>query len=433
VIQPRTGIRNRIPIRIYRDESGQALVLVAVGMAAILSFAALAIDVGQLHYAQSKLQAAADAAAIAGALEISYCGGTKDCTAMQKAAQTALVENGFSGSTLYTQCATAGSGLTITVNNAPCALGSTTKDPEYGNPNYVEAVVTKSQPTYFAGILGIHSVKITTRAEATIGNDPFCVYLSGPTGDDLKINGSGIKLTASCGIMDNSTSNQALLVNGSGNTLSATTIDVAGNYTNNGSGNSISPTPVTGATTLTDPLSWVPTPTAGSCTTYNGTASTIGPGTYCSGLTINGSNTVTFSSGVYIVEGAMTINGTNTVTGNGVTFYFTSGGSLTINGNNHVDLVAPTTGNYAGILFDQNASDTNTLTLNGDSTSVFQGAIYAPGAELLINGGGNVAAYTIIDTKSLLDNGTTPFNIGNDYSSLPGGSPAKSVTAVLAE
>jgi Putative Flp pilus-assembly TadE/G-like len=417
-----------------RDESGQALVFVAVALSAIVGFAGLVIDVGQLRYAQAHLQAAADAAAMAGALEYSYCSNV-DCSAMQAAAQTALAENGLPGSTLQAQCpTTTGSGLTLTVNNGPCALG--TNDPNYHNPHYVEVVVSEAQPTYLARLLGINSTRITARAEATSGNSPFCVQILDPGGITFTDNGSAT-LTASCGIIVDSSSSQAFIANGN-TTINSTAIDIHGGELINGHP-TLNPTPVTGVPELPDTLSWLNqyAPSAGSCTYSNevvqsSTPLTLNPGTYCGGLTINGNSNVTFSPGVYVMTGNMIINGGDTVSGNGVTFYFSSG-SLTMNGSSQANLIAPTTGTYAGILYFQNQSDSSEMILNGSTSSAFQGALYLPDANLTINGSGNTAAYTILDAYSLTMNGGVNFTIGNDYSSLPGGSPAKGVTAVLAE
>ncbi len=419
----------------FRQESGQALVLTGLSMILVICFAGLAIDVGQLRYAQRQLQSAADAAAIAGALEISYC-GTSNCAAMQNAAKTAVEENGYTVADLVTQCATSsGSGLSLAVNNGPCAMGSTTKDPNYGNTSYVEAVVTKDKLTYFISLFGFTSVTLSARAEATVGNDPFCLYTStqntgSGAANAILMNGNAT-LTMSCGIMDDSGSSTALLVNGSV-TITSTEIAVHGGVLNNGS-TKVTPAPLTNVPAMNDPLSWLNSdkPAAGSCSSYSG-GSSVSPGTYCSGITINGNKSVTFQPGTYVLGGNMIINGTNSISGTGVTFYFSSG-SLIMNGNSHADLVAPTTGTYAGILFFQDSNDSSMMILNGDSTSVFQGTLYLPGANLTINGNGNLAAYTIIDAASFTDNGNAAFHLGNDYSSLPGGSPAKGVAAVLAE
>lgn len=56
--------------KFFRDESGQTLALVALAMAVIMGFAALAFDVGLMANSRSRLQNAADAAALAGAMEI---------------------------------------------------------------------------------------------------------------------------------------------------------------------------------------------------------------------------------------------------------------------------------------------------------------------------------------------------------------------------
>jgi Flp pilus assembly protein TadG len=409
------------------DESGQALVLVAVAMAVILGLAGIVVDVGQLHYTQSRLQAAADAAAVSGALEIAYCGGTSNCALLQAAAQKALAENGLAGSTLVTQCATGtGSGLTLTVNNGPCNSAS---DPNYGNTNYVEALVSEPQPTYFIRILGITSTTLTARAEATIGNLPFCVDTLGSSGTTFQNNGG--TLTASCGILVNSTGSHAFVSNGG--TVTASAIDVSGG--DQITGGSVTPTPITNSPGLPDPLSWVPTPTIGGCTysaayVVNTTGSvTLNPGNYCGGIIVN-SGAATFSPGLYTLGGSgLLVNG-GSMSGNGTTFYFQAG-SAVFNGTSSINLVAPTTGTYAGILFFQNSSDASAATINGGAGSVFQGALYFPHAPVQLNGG-NVAAYTIVVSQSVQMNGSS-FNIGNDYSSLPGGSPAKGVTAVLAE
>jgi hypothetical protein len=128
----------------------------------------------------------------------------------------------------------------------------------------------------------------------------------------------------------------------------------------------------------------------------------------------------------------MLVNGSDTVSGNSVTFYFSTG-SLTMNGSSSANFVAPTTGTYAGILIFQDLSDASTVIVNGDSTSVWQGTLYAPAAELLLNGGSNLAAYTSIVVSTLTVNGTDTFTLGNDYSSLPGGSPIQGTAAVLME
>ena len=250
-----------------RDESGQALVIGVISMFAVLPFVALAIDVGQFRYQQQQMQSAVDAAALAGAIEVSSCGLTADCTAMTTAAQQALVENGFTGSTLKKQCASAGSGLTLTVNNGPCAMGSASADPNYSNTNYVEAVLSGPVNTFFASMVGIRSIGITVRAEAydKATNSGYCLYTStsntsssGPQG--ILLNGG--TMNASCGIYDDSGSSGALASN-SGATVNSTKFVVHGGWSPN-NGGTFSSTPVTNVDAVADPLSYLTAPTPAS-------------------------------------------------------------------------------------------------------------------------------------------------------------------------
>lgn len=243
--------------RLLKSENGSAAVMVAVSLIAVLGMMGLAIDVGQLRLAKQRLQLAADASSLAGALEGSLCAGTANCDMLTTAAQSALSENGLTGSTLLKNCA-AGSAtsLTVTVNNGPCALGGA--NPHNGNTNYVEVVISQPQPTYFAGVLGISSVLIKVRAEAGLGASQNCVYTVGSTGTDIQMNGSGDLAVQSCGIIDDSSDSQALVMHGSGQ-ISASTISIVGNYIKTGSG-SISPKPLTGVAPSSDQLAYLSPP-----------------------------------------------------------------------------------------------------------------------------------------------------------------------------
>ncbi len=432
-------------MKMLNDEQGQVLVLTALTMTVLLCFLALAIDVGQLYYTQRQLQTAADAAALAGALEVSQCGSTTNCTPLQTAAKSAVVENGIASPAVFTQCAaTTGSGPTLVLNNGPCSLGAS--DPNYNDAKYVEAVVSKAQPTFFARLVGFNSVNIAARSEAALGPPQFCLDVLNPTASQAMLMNGNASLVAKCGVMVDSSSNTALLANGHVS-LTASAINVHGQDLLNGNP-SVSPTPQLNAPRLPDPLANTPVPQSSGCgatttspftgsptqVTVNGgkQAAVFNPGTYCGGITLNGNASATFNPGTYIIQGAMIVGGGGSIAGTGVTFYFSSN-SLTMNGNSHADLVAPTTGTYAGILLFQSPTDSTTLILNGDTTSVWQGAIYVPDAQLTLNGGANLAAYTILDVNTLVVNGNDTFTLGKDYSSLPGGPPIQGTTAYLME
>jgi Flp pilus assembly protein TadG len=56
--------------RLWKEESGQAIVMFAIGFVVLLGFTALAVDIGSVASEKSNLQNAADAAALAGAQEL---------------------------------------------------------------------------------------------------------------------------------------------------------------------------------------------------------------------------------------------------------------------------------------------------------------------------------------------------------------------------
>lgn len=466
-------------MRLLRDQSGQAVVLAAVCLAGILAMAGLAIDVGQLRYEKQRLQMAADAAALAGALELNSCAGTANCPALQTAAKDALTENGFTVGSLETNCATgSGTGLTITVNNGPCALGA--EDPHAGNTNFVEVIVSETEPTYFAGVVGIPSVAIKTRAEAALTGGPDCIYALDPDGSPaLEVAGLA-SVSAPCGIMDESKNTTPGFLGllpgdafycGLAAAVQVSQIDVAGDAST--SLCYVRPAPKTNVSVPSpaDPLAYLPEPAVSSCgsstvSPYTGAASalnisgpaTLYPGTYCGGINIMPGANVEFEPGTYILTsvngkssalpGGLQVDlGTN-VTGNGVTFYNygPAGGidfsyaSLTLGG---VNLTAPTSGTYNGILFFQSPGNTTPATIAGSTSwnTTLQGTYYFPTASITFALDGSVQ-YNILDAYDIsfelltFANGLTSganqqFN--NNYSSLANGSPVKGNGAVLVE
>lgn len=138
----------RLRLRQARDENGQVFVLLAITLVVLLGAAALVIDVGRAYYAQRALQASADAAATAGAMEL------PDPAA---AAATARAYSGAPGgknehsklppvsASVKTKC----------VSVAPCAP-----------VNAITVDQTSELDTLFAGVLGIDSFTLHAKATA---------------------------------------------------------------------------------------------------------------------------------------------------------------------------------------------------------------------------------------------------------------------------
>jgi hypothetical protein len=455
------------PRNFIREESGQTAIFAAVSLVAIISFLGLALDLGNLRWQQRRLQSATDAAALAAGLEFRDCGTVNGCTAMQQATQKSAAENGYTGATFVQNCAampTSGTGLML--NNPVCYKSG---DPNATNRNYVEVVMKQYQPTYFARIFGITKVPISARAEATRAPAP-CIYALEPNPN--VINAIAVDalavLNVKCPIVDESKNAWSMGCNVLA-AVSATSIHLSGGAEGLLCAG-ISPKPVTYAPipTPADPLAYLPKPAIpNTCaqspllglTTIQilGTA-TLYPGRYCGGLVIGPLANVTFMPGTYILTpsginllglsipltGGLTITAGAVVNGNGVTFYnagptngLTGGISFVANTNvlgiiksiSNVNLKAPTTGTYAGVLFMQDPLNTSPASITASVLGGvnLEGALYFPTASLAYLGAGS-ARFNIIVAKDIdflaLDVGQTAYEttvFGNDYSQLPGG------------
>jgi Flp pilus assembly protein TadG len=384
-----------------KAEAGQALVLGAVGLIALLGFAGLAVDMGMLRYEKRLQQTAADAAAIAGASNLPAAYGGPGSTAVTIAAQDASAANGFTDSSGNTGCPNAVGCVTVTVNNPPLS------GPHTGNNAYVEALVTAVHPTYFMRALGANQEAVTARAVATqtdSGPGDACLYsLGAPSAsiEGVNLTGSAILNAPNCGIVDNGNFN----TKGSDIIVNAGTFGVSGGWNSSGPGGTVTCTsqsagcPSSPMAAATDPLAGLASPcTQGypctvcplgsNCTvsdpainisggsacgtgcTFDGTTYTISPGTYSS-ISIGGAGSnpnVVFQPGIYIIDGALSCSvgacfnetGNATITGNGVMFYFLNNSTVNITGTPILNLTAPSPSNcptcptqYDGILMYQ--------------------------------------------------------------------------------
>lgn len=394
-------------------ESGMALVFVALGMTVLLGAVGFGVDMGYLRYEKRLQQGAADSAALAGASETPFGSG------WTAAARSDSASNGFTDGV---------NNVTVTVNKPP-ASGAYN-----GNSAYVEVIVSAVHPTFFMKIMGINTRTVAARAVGGLGGAKGCVYALSTASNAVVVNGSVNLSAPNCGVVDNG----GLTVNGS-DTITAESIGVGGTYTKNGSV-TVTPTPVTGIIPAADPLASLtpPTTATGGCTTLTVTTSrTIAAGNYCGvsingsvnvvfsggnytfgngGLSINGSNTITFDAGQYMMtSGNLTTNGSNTINGSGDMFYTTGGASVSFNGSSTVNLSAPTSGTYEGILFYQDRSDSAGATVNGSNGSKYTGAMYFPAATLTTNGSNTASATaTVLVANKIVFNGSGSF--GDDFS-----------------
>jgi hypothetical protein len=388
---------------------GIVAVLVAVLLTGVLGVVAIAVDGGMLQDNRRRVQAAADAAALAAAAQMyaeyraivlsNYM--TPDPSgAAAAAAQGSATANGYAND---------GINNTVVVNIPP------TSGPFTGKIGYTEVIITYNQPRYFSGIWGSTKIPVRARAVAQGAWAPSgngIIVLDPSVKDALYIGGTAsLTVTGGAKVIVDSNNAASAADNGGGGVASAGEFDITGGVNGNFTG-----TVITGTPPIPDPLAYLAAPAQpppGTMTQTHipggGTNYTLTPGSYSSLPNFTNGDKVTLqqasagNGGIYYINGGgFSSNGANinmdpSTTG-GVMIYNnptnssnSQGISIAGNANGIVNMSALTDGPYAGILFWQNRTATPTMTIAGNGVFNLTGTFYTANAQLSVSGGGNAA------------------------------------------
>ncbi|MEI9432252.1 pilus assembly protein TadG-related protein [Mesorhizobium sp. Cs1299R1N3] len=380
-----------------RSRAANVATIFALTLPIVVGAAGFGVETSYWYYNSLRLQATADAAAYAGALE--KIAGSDTPTIVAAATQSAAT-NGL------------GAG-TIVVNTPPTSGPNTAK-------KAVEVVVRQNLDRMFTSLFAQGQVPEQARAVALITDASKACDLSlSPSASQAVIfsGSTSVKLTG-CVIMANSIANDAIKVQGSA-ALQADCLISAGGVVLNNPVTTICKSPITQALPASDPFSSLLAPAASNpCQNLKGnkTTQTIQPGTYCGGMDLSGN--VTLSPGVYVVQGNLKINAGAVIQGDGVTIFMAGSSTVSMNGNATVTLSAPQSGTYSGMLFYGDRTGTAAQsTFNGTATSLLTGAIYFPKQQVNYLGnfsGQNGCTQVVADTIQWSGNST----INQDCSSL---------------
>ncbi|WP_348629087.1 pilus assembly protein TadG-related protein [Mesorhizobium sp. M4B.F.Ca.ET.017.02.2.1] len=338
---------------------GNVAVIFAFALPVVVGGAGLGVETSLWYYSSLKLQAVADAAAYAGALE--KIAGSDNPTIVAAATQSATSNDFVAPGT-------------IEVNTPPLSGPNTAN-------KAVEVIVKHNLDRYFTAIFNSAPVPQQARAVARITDaSKACVLALSPSAVQAALfsGNTTVNLTG-CSVMSDSVAADAIRTQGSATLKADCLITVGGMVLNNPVTTTCSSN-LTQALPASDPFSSLPTPAATNpCRNVNGnkTSQTLQPGTYCSGMDLKGN--VTLQPGVYVVQGGMKINANAVVAGSGVTIFMAGSNTVSMNGTATVTLSAPTSGTYSGMLFYGDRTGTAAQsTFNGTATSLLTGAIYFP-------------------------------------------------------
>lgn len=367
-----------------KNSSGGVLIYTALALPILLGATGLSTDVA-LWYAHKRIiQSAADAAAVAGALEVLR---TESDSQIAQAAERDAVSNGYKPA--------AGDILSV---NYPPSSGT-----HAGAEDSVEVIIRRPAPTLFSQIFLEGPVTISARAVAMAGINDTCVWALDPTASGAVKVAGGAQVSLGCGMIVNSDDPNALTQSGTGSCLTASRVKVVGNY----AGTCVQPNPLTGVNAVKDPLKSLAPPGHGGCDHNSkvrvgaGETVTLQPGVYCGAIEVVSDGTLNFAPGTYVLDGAgLKFSAQSNVAGDGVSFYLTENSgaadNISIQAGANVSLSATTSGDLAGVLFyhDRNSPTNVTHSLTGGSSMDLEGILYFPSQDLNFSGG------TSLDTSA---------------------------------
>ena len=353
--------------RCRKDESGSAAVTLAFSMPLLVAGAAFGVETSYWYYEDLQMQAAADAAAYAAAIE--KRAGSKEAVYTAEAKSVAA-QNGYEDASGTAQ------------------VFSPPKSGKHKDAKSVEVILQETKPRYFTAIFLLTSVTVNGRAVATYQDaGSACILALHKSASKAALfSGSSTSKFKKCSVMANSSASDAVTVQGSAKLQTSCIYSAGGVSLTSGATFDECKSAQTNLPVVADPYADLAVPTAsGPCRNANG--ATLQAGSYCSGMSLSG--TKTLQAGVYVISGGdLKINANANISGSGVVFYLTGGARVSMNGNATVKLSAATSGTYSGILFFGDRTDTGATknTFNGTASSLLTGAIYFASQNVQFNG-----------------------------------------------
>lgn len=413
------GTFRKILANLAKSRSGNATLLMAVGMPALIGGAGLATDFSQYYLWKRELQHAVDQAAIAGAFALaSDREALYDDRALQEFSANMGVTDDFAGDP--------------TVQLADYGGGT-------GNSVVVRISATRRLP--FSSFLTDSPLLVEAAAQATWRKgDSFaaCVKALSEEGTGISVD-NGAKVNAKCGLAALSCRKHKVTDEiGKGYAIEIAEnaeVDV-NSITACGDIKAPDGLPVTpGVSGLVDEYKDLPTPQPEDSTERslecskgkNKTANPV-PGVY-SGFVAKCQ--VTMKPGIYVINGGVLDLSTNyPITGTGVMFILKNGAQLKLGGTGNTgNLVEspisltpmtssqflttpnePYADRYAGVLIfeDKNSKiggENQKHVINGNTKGAIEGLIYTPANTIRINGGAQVSGNCLLISASRVEVG----------------------------
>ncbi|BCM82878.1 TadE/TadG family type IV pilus assembly protein [Methylobacterium indicum] len=417
--------RDAHPLRRFaRDRSGAFLIAFAVALPVLMGAVSAAVEYSRLLYRKAQLQSAADAGVLAGANMLKLA-NADDASVVSITRQA-----------IEAQART------------PADRRSLVSAEVGDRRSSVSTVIEETVPSLMGKLLSLPSTTIMVRATAQlVGSFRLCLLaLDNSAKGALDLEKRAQVTAEGCTLYSNSRSPSGIQGKDSA-TARALSICSAGGF--DGSKALFTPAPITDCTPIDDPLKDRPLPSPSyDCVILSPSANpsgkrpsgppnivtgvvTLDPGTYCGGLRITETASVTLRPGTYVMQdGPLIVDKTANLTGQGVALYFTGNkGGMLFDKDTTVSLTAPTGGLMAGLLIAESRTVVNPVPVPidtyvtpppppppggakpmreyrilSDNARTMLGTIYLPAGRLIVDSSRPVAdqsAYTVIVARQI--------------------------------
>jgi Flp pilus assembly protein TadG len=373
-----------------KSESGQALILIVLGIVALIGFTALALDGGNAFADRRQAQNAADTAALAAALS------KVNDQDWQTAGQSRASSNGYTND---------GVRSTVQIFSPP------TEGPYTGDTKFVQVIIDSTVKTMFAPVIGVDEVRnhvtAVARAEPSTTQPMFfghaivslspdgCHNVRGDNGEygGIWFHGNSQILVQGSGLFSNSNNSScAFSMDGASTEGDAPYISCVGGYELPNNCDAFHGFPCLPSTPGGPACGAAAIPYPPPDMIFPDFACDSAPDAVISGSSIGTggedvvqvnedfppSGVTNVDPGIYCVMPGNVFrnNGNSDLTAIGVTIVVL-GGDITWNGNGTITLEAPTTGSSAGLALYVPPGYSSTITINGTADSSIVGTILA--------------------------------------------------------
>ena len=355
--------------RLKSEEDGAVTIIVALLLVILFGFMGLAVDVSYAFYIKTKMQGAADAAALGAASDLAHGGSAIHALGV---ATSLATSNGF----------TTGTSDTTVIPAIPPGANPDGSSPSYANDtSYARVQIVQNTPLFFAPVMGISKTwPISANAVAGIKNSPDCLV----TVAGFNINGNNTASLNNC----------SAAIGGNLRATNKANISVIGTGSisvyNNGSIDctSCSPKPTSRSSSLPS-LPTVTIPAGLSVVSDSCATRTCSPGIYNTKLTLTKGASYTFSSGFYVFNGGISTNSAIvTSSPGGVTLYVGANQPIDLSGSLTLNAQTPSGCSAgSGVLIHQAPSSTSSMSLAGSKDQLnFTGIVNLPYTDITISG-----------------------------------------------